>query len=379
MNQLWQPRNLLANESSPYLRQHADNPVHWRPWGAEALAEARATGKPILLSVGYAACHWCHVMAHESFENDAIAAVMNELFVNVKVDREERPDIDHIYMAALQAMGEQGGWPMTMFLDPEGRPFWGGTYFPPERRYGRPGFPEIMRAISNAWHTEPDKLLQNGAALQNHLQALSQPGSAQSMPAPADVANFAQNLLTLHDETNGGIRGAPKFPNAPLTEVWLRAARGDAGSRSGKAFLHTIERISEGGIYDHLGGGLSRYSVDDRWLVPHFEKMLYDNAHYLRALVWAFKLDPKPLFRRRIEETIRWAVREMQMPGGAFASSLDADSEGEEGRFYVWSEAEIDRLLGADAAAVETSLRRHAGRKLRRPHHPQPVGSAACR
>ncbi|HSO48214.1 MAG TPA: DUF255 domain-containing protein, partial [Rhizobiaceae bacterium] len=312
MNQQWQPRNLLANESSPYLRQHAANPVHWRPWGAEALAEARATGKPILLSIGYAACHWCHVMAHESFENDAIAAVMNELFVNVKVDREERPDIDHIYMAALQAMGEQGGWPMTMFLDPDGRPFWGGTYFPPERRYGRPGFPEIMRAISNAWHTEPDKLLKNGAALQNHLQALSQPGSAQSLPAPEDVTHFAQNLLTLYDETNGGIRGAPKFPNAPLTEVWLRAAGGNAGSSYGKAFLHTMERVSEGGIYDHLGGGLSRYSVDDRWLVPHFEKMLYDNAHYLRTLVWAYKLDPKPLFRRRIEETIRWAVREMR-------------------------------------------------------------------
>ncbi len=349
MNQQWQPRNMLGNESSPYLRQHADNPVHWRPWGPEALAEARTIGKPILLSIGYAACHWCHVMAHESFENDAIAAVMNELFVNVKVDREERPDIDHIYMAALHAMGEQGGWPMTMFLDPEGRPFWGGTYFPPERRYGRPGFTEIMRAISKAWHNEPEKLLRNGAALQNHLLALSQPATARYLPAPEDVTHFAQNLLTLHDTENGGIRGAPKFPNSPLTEVWLRAARGDAQSKFGKAFLHTIERMSEGGIYDHLGGGLSRYSVDDRWLVPHFEKMLYDNAHYLRALVWAVKLDPQPLFRRRIEETIAWAVREMQMPGGAFASSLDADSEGEEGRFYVWSEAGIDELLGPDA------------------------------
>ena len=355
MTEIWEPRNLLGNESSPYLLQHADNPVHWRPWGSRVLAEALSADKPILLSIGYAACHWCHVMAHESFENSKIAELMNQLFVNVKVDREERPDIDQIYMAALHALGEQGGWPLTMFLDPQGRPFWGGTYFPPERRYGRAGFPEILLALSKAWHSDRPTMLQNCKTLHGHLLDRAAPGKGGLLPRPEDAGDFAARLLTMHDPVHGGTKGAPKFPNAPITEAWYRAARGKSDSRFGNAFIKTVTQMSCGGIYDHLGGGLSRYSVDDIWLAPHFEKMLYDNAHYLTALTWAHQLQPSMLFRQRINQTIKWAVREMAMPGGAFASSLDADSEGEEGKFYVWSEPEIDRLLGKNSALFKTA------------------------
>ncbi len=341
-------RNLLAEASSPYLIQHADNPVHWRQWGPQALEEARTLDKPILLSIGYAACHWCHVMAHESFESESIAGLMNELFVNIKVDREERPDIDQIYMAALHAMGEQGGWPMTMFLDPDGNPFWGGTYFPPEPRYGRPSFPQILQAINNAWQNDRPSLVKSATALRVHLQERAKETTG-ALPQPEEFRQVAKALLSLHDPVNGGIRGNPKFPNAPFTELWLRSANNDPDSEAAIAFLKTVKTMSQGGIYDHLGGGLSRYSVDGQWLVPHFEKMLYDNAHYLRALKWAWQLEPLPLFRQRIEQTIDWAVREMLLPDGSFASSLDADSEGEEGRFYVWSKAEIDAILGSQS------------------------------
>ena len=342
-------RNMLAGQSSPYLIQHAENPVHWRPWGEDALREAAQTGKPILLSVGYAACHWCHVMAHESFENPEIAALMNQLYVNVKVDREERPDVDQIYMAALHAMGEQGGWPLTMFLAPDGRPFWGGTYFPPDSRYGRPGFPQVLKAIEKAWREDRDNVERNAAALNDHLQALSKPPDGVHPPTGAVFDTLATRLLQLSDPVHGGLRGAPKFPNAPMTEIWLRAVDGNPDSEQATAFLHAMTAMCQGGIYDHIGGGLARYSTDEKWLVPHFEKMLYDNAHFIRLLARAYQLRPDDLFRVRIEETIAWLVREMRQPGGAFASSLDADSEGEEGRFYVWTVKEIDDVLGADA------------------------------
>jgi hypothetical protein len=341
-------RNFLDQETSPYLLQHKDNPVHWRPWGETALAEARASNKPILLSVGYAACHWCHVMAHESFEDEAVAEVMNRLFVPIKVDREERPDIDTIYMNALHMLGEQGGWPLTMFLTPNGEPFWGGTYFPKEAKYGRPGFIPLMEEVSRLFHDEPDKIEQNRAALIKGLAAQAahaHPGD----PVPEMLDSVADKLLTLMDPVHGGIKGAPKFPQTPLlTFLWrahLRTGRDDLRVAATKALDH----ICEGGIYDHLGGGFARYAVDERWLAPHFEKMLYDNAQLLRLLASAWAETQKPLYARRARETVAWLFREMTVEGGGFAASLDADSEGEEGRFYVWSEAEIDTVLGPDA------------------------------
>lgn len=341
-------RNFLSDETSPYLLQHKDNPVHWRPWGAKALAEAEALNKPILLSVGYAACHWCHVMAHESFEDAEVAAVMNELFVPVKVDREERPDIDTIYMNALHMLGEQGGWPLTMFLTPKGEPFWGGTYFPKEPKFGRPGFIPLMQEVARLFHDEPDKIEQNRAGL---LKALAHQASHDhpGEPTAAMLEIVADKLLDLLDPVHGGIKGAPKFPQTPLINfLWrmhLRTGRTDIGEAIGKALDH----ICEGGIYDHLGGGFARYSVDERWLAPHFEKMLYDNAQLLRLLTSAYAETSKPLYARRARETIDWTLREMTLPNGGFAASLDADSEGVEGKFYVWSETEIDALLGKDA------------------------------
>ncbi len=343
------PENLLGLETSPYLLQHKDNPVHWRPWSKDALDEARETGKPILLSVGYAACHWCHVMAHECFEDNEVATVMNRLFINIKVDREERPEIDQIYMAALAATGEQGGWPLTMFLTPDARPFWGGTYFPKQPRYGRPGFVQVMEQVAVALAQKADEVAKNANILIGHVKKRLAADAASIEPNLGQLGSLASGIANAVDRTAGGIGTAPKFPSAPLMEaLWIDGlTTGNEEHRT--LFVHSLREMLNGGIYDHLAGGLCRYATDSQWLVPHFEKMLYDNSYMIRHSIWAHAYSGEELFRDRIEQTVSWLAAEMQLPEGGFASSLDADSDGEEGKFYVWQLSEIQAALGADS------------------------------
>ncbi|WP_334147591.1 thioredoxin domain-containing protein [Hyphomicrobium sp.] len=343
-------RNRLGEETSPYLIQHKDNPVHWWAWGPEALAEARRTGKPILLSVGYSACHWCHVMAHESFEDEVTARVMNDHFVSIKVDREERPDIDAIYMGALHRLGQQGGWPLTMFLDSDARPFWGGTYFPKTAVYGRPAFVDVLERISAVYHREPEKVAGNVEAL---MAALTERADGSGGPEITDrlLSEVTTRLARAVDPTHGGIAGAPKFPQWSFFWLLWRGAIRYRDDTAKAAVVTTLERMSMGGIYDHLGGGFARYSVDELWLVPHFEKMLYDNALLIDLMTEVWRETQSPLLEARIAETVTWLAREMIDENGAFTAALDADSEGEEGKFYVWSPDEIDAVLTpADAA-----------------------------
>ena len=362
-------QNRLAAESSPYLVQHAGNPVNWYPWGPDAFAKAKAEDKPILLSVGYAACHWCHVMAHESFEDEATAALMNELFVSIKVDREERPDVNDVYQHAIQLLGQGGGWPLTAFLTPDGRPFFGGTYFPLEDRHGRPGFKKVLHALHEAYRKEPGSIEHNATALLAGLAKLSEQARsanpASRPPAPDEavalVAVCARRLLHSYDEKHGGIGTRPKFPNVSALEVWPRRWAHDPPELDAeyrKPFLHTLTQMARGGIYDQLGGGFARYSTDEHWLVPHFEKMLYDNAQLVRAYLDGFRMGGDPLYRRVVEETLEYVRREMTAPEGCFYSTQDADSpsladpaHNEEGAFFVWSPAEVSAVLGEELGA----------------------------
>ncbi|HXD99283.1 MAG TPA: thioredoxin domain-containing protein [Candidatus Acidoferrum sp.] len=341
--------NRLARETSPYLLQHAHNPVDWYPWGEAAFARARAEDKPVLLSVGYSACHWCHVMERESFENPDIAAVMNAGFVNIKVDREERPDVDHIYMQAVQSLTGHGGWPMTVFLTPDGTPFYGGTYFPPEDRHGMPGFPRLLAALADAWRSRRAELVQSGREITESLNQTDRLRRSTTLLGEEVLFSAFQGISSQFDEEWGGLGGAPKFPQPMIWEFVLRFFKRSGNPYAQRMVHTTLIRMARGGMYDQLGGGFARYSVDAHWMIPHFEKMLYDNAQLASLYLHAWLAFGDPECRRVCEETLDYVLRDMTDPSGGFYSAEDADSEGHEGKFYVWTAEEIRAVLGADA------------------------------
>ncbi|QDU36797.1 hypothetical protein Mal4_10950 [Maioricimonas rarisocia] len=344
--------NRLASETSPYLLQHAHNPVDWYPWGDEAFARAEEEDKPVFLSIGYSACHWCHVMERESFENEEIAELMNRSFVNIKVDREERPDVDQIYMSAVQLMTKHGGWPMSVFLTPDGRPFFGGTYWPPESRMGMPGFRDVISRLAQFWNEQRDEVLRSAESVTEAVGRIAAPDMAQTSLTDQTLRNAMKELLTAADRRHGGFGGAPKFPHPMDVRVLLRCARRFENDEAREIACFTLDKMADGGIYDHLGGGFHRYSTDARWLVPHFEKMLYDNALLVPAYLEAFQLTGEGRYRTTVVETLAYIEREMTSSEGAFFSTQDADSEGEEGKYFVWSAQEIRDILGDEEARI---------------------------
>jgi uncharacterized protein YyaL (SSP411 family) len=342
--------NRLATETSPYLRQHQHNPVDWDPWGEEALTRAREEQKPILVSIGYSSCHWCHVMAHESFEHPQIARFMNDHFVNIKVDREERPDIDAIYMSAVQAMSGQGGWPLNVFVTPDGVPFFGGTYWPPRDHAPMPGFPRVLQTLATAWATDRANLLANAQRLGDYLRRASEANPDPGSLTPQLARNAAAAAWKSFDQRWGGFGGAPKFPQPSVLRFLLRHHRREHDPRALTMVRQTLDRMAAGGIHDQLGGGFARYSVDERWHVPHFEKMLYDNAQLLELYADLWTVTGEPRYRHVAAGIVAWAEREMRYEHGGFAAALDADSEGVEGKFYAWSPEEVDAILEPEAA-----------------------------